>query len=791
MRSPKIFNEVRFELTAGGHQFNVIDFTIDEGFSTPFCGEFKLSNKQRFIHAEDMLNKTCTLKIYQNKTLTRLFSGIIQRFEKGDDTGHETRYNLTIVPAFARFSLRHESRIFQHKSVVNILEVMLKEMRISHYSLRMMNTHAPRDYCVQYRESDLAFLHRILAEEGISYFFEYSEDKHTIIFNDYTPRANNVGVEILYDPSASAMPEHPYIRQFLLQNEIKPTKAVLQDYHFRSPRFTLSNQEIGYEMESQNGDYEHYDYPSRYSFGDNNIGRLFTKARINYLRRDAITALGKGNIAEFIPGFYFELKEQYLEAYNRTWILTHVRHRGTQPQSLEERSSEGAATYYNDFSVMPKDIPWSSTPDPKPQVGGPHVAVVTGPPGEEIYVDEYGRVKVRFKWDRKQTPEPSNDSERTCWLRVSDGWAGAGRGMIALPRVGDEVLVSFLEGDPDQPIITGRTYHSHNRHPYSMPKHKTITGIRTKTHRGEGYNELYFDDENEKQLVRIHAEKDYDLKVKNVKNERIDFDHQVSIGNDERIDIANDRTITVEGEQHYTTKGAHIELREADSSLEIKGDLIEKVAGTHGLRVDGDLTLESKSRLTLKVGGNFVVIDSSGVYIKGPIVTVNSGGTPGDTVVPQVPTILDTAVGEGSAFVASCPLQDTANKSADFAALLESMGIENGEGGANANLRGATNTASSLANLAKNPSSVLGLAGQLTGATELKSLANTANLANRVLTDSLGMIDLAKTLKDNPENLAGLLGILGENSDGSHTRLSNNVGASSLATPEFNPHARS
>lgn len=646
-------NEVRFEFNAGGQALNVISFTIDEGFSTPFCGQFKLSSQQRQINAEDMLNQSGTLKIYQNKKLTRTFSGIIQRFEKGDDTGIETRYNLTLVPSFARFSLRHNSRIFQHKSVTDILELMLKEMRITKYDLRMMNKHEKREYCVQYRETDLDFLHRILAEEGISYFFEYGDDEHIITFNDYTPRSVTAAEDVLYNPSASAMPDKPYIYQFLLQNELKPTHVELVDYNFLAPKFTMSQRDMGYEIETQNGDYDYYDYPARYTKGD--VGRIFSKARVSYLRRDAATALGKGNIAGFMPGFYFEIKDEYLPAYNRDWILTYVRHTGSQPQSLEERSSVGSATYHNEFSVMPKDIPWGPMPEPKPQVGGPNVAVVTGPPGEEIYVDHYGRVKVRFKWDRKQTPEPSNDSEHTCWIRVSDGWAGANRGMIAVPRVGDEVLVSFLEGDPDRPIITGRTYHAHNRHPYSLPKHKTITGIRTQTHRGEGYNELYFDDENEKQLVRIHAEKDYDLKVKNVKNERIDFDHQVSIGNDERIDIANDRTITVEGEQHYTTKGAHIELREADSSLEIKGDLIEKVSGMIGERVEGDLTLESETKITLKIGGSFLVIDHSGVYINGPITTVNSGGTPGDTAKPLDPRVLAAAVGAGEPFVSLDP----------------------------------------------------------------------------------------------------------------------------------------
>lgn len=292
-------NEVRFEFTAGKETLNVLSFTIDEGLSTPFCGKFELSSRQRQINADDMLNMTGTLKIYQNKKLTRIFSGIVQRFEKGDYTGPETRYYLTLVPAFARLSLRHNSRIFQHKSVTDILEVMLKEMRITNYRLRMMNPHEKRDYCVQYRETDLDFLHRILAEEGIAYFFEYEENQHEIVFNDYTPRSTKVQMEgdLLYNPSASAMPDKPYMRHFQLQHEVKPTHVELAEYDFQSPKFLMTHWGMGYETEAQNGTYEYYDYPARYSRRD--VGQTFTKARINYLRQDASTATGKSNLAVF------------------------------------------------------------------------------------------------------------------------------------------------------------------------------------------------------------------------------------------------------------------------------------------------------------------------------------------------------------------------------------------------------------------------------------------------------------------------------------------------------------
>lgn len=304
-----------------------------------------------------MLNMTGTLRIYQHKQLTRVFSGIVQKFEKGDHTGGERRYNLTLVPAFARFSLRYNSRIFQHKPVIDILKLMLKEFRLTNYELRLMNSHEKREFCVQYRETDLDFLYRILAEEGISYFFVYDIDRHTIIFNDYTPRSTSVSGEIIYKPLSTATSEKLYIKQFLLQNELTPTQAELADYNFLSPQFPLTHSELGRTSEIQNGAYEYYDYPGRYLKGD--VGKIFTKARIHYLRRDASTAVGKEDLAQFMPGFYFSINDQYLDRYNQSWLLTQVRHIGEQSQSLEEMSSESRTHYSNEFSVLPLNVPWS------------------------------------------------------------------------------------------------------------------------------------------------------------------------------------------------------------------------------------------------------------------------------------------------------------------------------------------------------------------------------------------------------------------------------------------------
>ncbi|EAW2505814.1 type VI secretion system tip protein VgrG, partial [Salmonella enterica subsp. enterica] len=321
------------------------------------------------------------------------------------------------------------------------------------------------------------------------------------------------------------------------------------------------------------------------------------------------------------------------------------------PQALHGSQGEGT-TLGNRCEVVPADRTWRVAPLPKPRVDGPQSAVVTGPAGEEIFCDEHGRVRVKFRWDRYN---PATEAG-SCWIRVSQAWAGAGFGNLAIPRVGQEVIVDFLNGDPDQPIITGRTYHEDNRSPGSLPGTKTQMTIRSKTYRGSGFNELRFEDATGKEQVYIHAQKNMDTEVLNNRTTDVKVDHTETIGNNQRvtvgtgqtvkvgskkegghdqsITVANDRRITVgndqtvrvkhdrtvsishdeglyvkndrkvrvEGKQEQSTAGDHISLVKGTHSLEVKGDLARKVSGALGIKVEGDIVLESSSRISLKAG---------------------------------------------------------------------------------------------------------------------------------------------------------------------------------------------
>ncbi|EKO3449372.1 type VI secretion system tip protein VgrG, partial [Vibrio fluvialis] len=404
----------------------------------------------------------------------------------GNTGHHHTFYSLTLVPALERLSLRHNSRIFQLNTVPEILSILLQEMGINDYAFALTRDCAQREFCVQYRETDLDFFHRLAAEEGLVYSFIHEEGKHTLIFSDASESLPKLGEPIPYNTLAGGMIESPYISALSVHTQSEVSQTALQDYSFKKPAYSFAQQAVGTEMAYQQPDYEHFDAPGRYK--DDVSGKAFSQIRLDYLRRNAHTATGKSNQPLLRPGVKFDLQEHLDDTLNRDWLVVRVTSQGTQPQVLEEAGGNGATTYANQFSLIPAHRTWRATPQAKPQVDGPMIATVVGPHGEEIFCDEHGRVKLHFPWDRYS----DGDEHSSCWVRVSQGWAGSQYGMIAIPRIGHEVIVSFLNGDPDQPIVTGRTYHATNTAPYTLPDNKTKTVLRTETHQGQGYNELSF-----------------------------------------------------------------------------------------------------------------------------------------------------------------------------------------------------------------------------------------------------------------------------------------------------------
>ncbi|REF27174.1 type VI secretion system secreted protein VgrG [Xenorhabdus cabanillasii] len=635
--------------------FAVVDFSLNEALSTPFRLEATLTCKTPEINFADVLDRNAAFAVHRNGQVERQTTGMITHFSLLSTGRHSSRYHITLQPPLWRTSLRVNSRIFQNQSVVDIVESLLRENGVRNIFFSLGYKHPPREFCVQYDESDLAFIQRLLADEGIFYYFTFDQEQHEqrLVFHDSCLSLNQV-INVPYRSESDATGGTTCIHQFSWSERVGIANITTKDRTFKNPRW---NREFWYEgrhLDNQRilNSYHYYDFPSR--FKDDDLGQRASQYRLEYLRRD--TQLGNGHSDCFAmwPGQLFNLTDHPRETFNDQWQLVQITHSGWQPQADETQSGDGGTWLSNQFTFTTRKNSYRPSPYPKPKMEGPHIATVVGPEGEEIFCDEHGRVRIQFDWDRYGE---FNDRS-SCWVRVSQAWAGQLMGMIAIPRIGHEVLVDFVHGDPDQPIIVGRAYHANNIPPNRLPMAKTQMSIRSKTHKGEGFNELRFEDEKDREEVFIHAQKNLAIQVRNSRGERINYDRTTSIGHDDELVIANNRKVTVEGQQDHKTTGNYLEQIDGDRSLQLKGDLAEKIQGVVSVDAQGDLTLQSGSKITLSVGGNFVVLHAGGIDIKGAAINLNSGGSPGDLLAPANPAILLAAASEGSMFVAHCPMKE-------------------------------------------------------------------------------------------------------------------------------------
>ena len=638
---------MQFTATIGGLPkdfFSVVGFELTERLSGLGFGRLDLASTFSDIAASDVLEQPVDLVVWQHGQPLRRFTGVVNEFARGD-TGHRrTRYEIIIQPPLWRLGLMHNSRIFQTQTTDAIVRTLLEERGIIDTTFDLKRVPQEREYCVQHRETDLSFLERLAAEEGWHYRYSHGdvagEEQPALIIADHHGDAPRL-TEAQYNAKAGGSTQQPAIFRFKYQERVRAASVAMKDYTFKNPAYALMHEHQADKLESQREDYQHYDYPGR--FKADASGQPFTESRLEALRNDATTATGKSNRPDFTVGAKAELTEHDNQTLNREWLFTHVSHKGEQPQALEEEGGSGPTTYHNDFQAIPADRTWRPNPQTLncPIMDGPQIAIVTGPAGEEIHCDEHGRVKVRFPWDRYS----KNDEHSSAWLRVSQGWAGGQYGFMALPRIGHEVIVSFLDGDPDQPIITGRTYHATNTPPYALPEHKTRTILKTQTHKGEGSNELRFEDEADKEQIYIHAQKDLDLLSENNRTEVIKNDSHRTVENNDFSHIKGNEHATVDGEKRQSVGGdcsqsigGTFHQKSGSGTLSEAGTEVHHKAGTK-------VVLDAGAELTISAGGSLLKLDPSGVTLSGPGIKINSGGAPGSgsgasAQMPEPPLIL-------------------------------------------------------------------------------------------------------------------------------------------------------
>ncbi|UUE56045.1 type VI secretion system Vgr family protein [Pectobacterium aroidearum] len=582
--------------------FAVVDFQLSEALNQPFALSLNLASALPGIDFGAVLDQPCELLVWYEGELKRRVNGIISAFAQGDTGFRRTRYQAEVRPALWRLGLRTNARIFQAQKPEVIIGTLLEESGITDYAFALRHDHAPREYCVQYRESDLAFITRLAAEEGLYFFHEFEEGKHRVVFAD-DAGALSKGPELFFNLATQGLSEGDYVRRFRYAEAVSTAEVSLKDYSFKTPAYGLLHSKMSGELAHQRESYQHFDYPGR--FKQDPSGKAFTGYRLDALRANAMTGSGESNAAMLMPGSSFTLTEHPNPTLNSGWQLVAITHSGQQPQALEEESGGEPTTYSNSFEVISAKSTWRADLPYKPMVDGPQIATVVGPAGEEIYCDEYGRIKLQFPWDRYG----ASDDQSSCWVRVSQGWAGGQYGLIAIPRIGHEVIVSFLEGDPDQPIVTGRTFHATNPSPYPLPANKTRTSLRTSTHKGVGFNELRFEDQAGQEEVFIHAQKDMNTVVLNNRSTTVTADHTESVGGNQAVSVVKDQSTEIQGQQSIAvTKNRNTVVDDNDS-----------------LQVKNNIAIQSqKGDILIATDKGFIGIGADGVInIKGTHIVIN------------------------------------------------------------------------------------------------------------------------------------------------------------------------
>jgi type VI secretion system secreted protein VgrG len=599
---------IRIKTALGNDDLLLAGFTARETISEPFEIKVQLFSENGTIDPTTVLRKPATVTVVLATGDIRYFNGVFRDFAQGgfDDRSHLYTYEGTIVPSLWLLSLGWNCKIFQNMAVPDIVQAVLKASGVTSVSLSLNGTYSEREYCVQYRESNLNFISRLLEEEGISYYFVHSESDHKLTLSDSTPSAPSCTEDaVSYSATApEGTPTQSTIWSLSRTDQVFTPKVALTDYYFETPSLSLLDQTQ--TISKNTGPEEKFDYPGGYR--TNSDGTRYGKLRIEELETPAMVVHGESNCASFCSGLQFTMSDHYRDEMNQAYLLLSVAHKATIPNYVGSENEE--FSYENRYQGIPLKVPFRPPRVArKPVVAGSQTAVVVGTSGEEIYVDKYGRVKVQFFWDR----DGKKDENSSCWIRVSQIWAGKNWGWVTLPRIGQEVVVDFLEGDPDRPLIVGRIYNAEQMPPYTLPDKSTQSGIKTRSSKGgsgSNANEIRFEDLSGSEDLFIHAEKDMHSEVEH----------------DDSQLVQNDRTIEVDGKHTETiTKDTTITIKEGNLSLTLnQGNQSTTLdQGNQSTKISlGSASHEAMQQIELKVGQSSIVLTQQGITIKGLMISI-------------------------------------------------------------------------------------------------------------------------------------------------------------------------
>jgi type VI secretion system secreted protein VgrG len=660
-------------------------FTGREGISRLFSFQLDLLSTKESLDFKKIIGQNVTITIELAGGKQRYINGYVSRFAQSGSAKDATRYQMEVAPYLWFLTRIADCRIFQDKTIPQIIEDVFKRRGLTHYKLSLTATYEPREYCVQYRETDFNFVSRLMEQYGIFYYFEHENGKHTVVLADsksvHEPCPGQPSAHYIAGGAAKEIQD--VVTAWQMEQELRTGKYTHTDYNFETPSTNLISDSPTVYKVGPNGSFELYDYPGEYL--KQSQGKDIAKIRMEEEEAGHLVGSGSSDCRSFVTGYKFKLEDYYRDDMNQSYVLTKIQHHASAAGSYSQGSGE-SVHYSNHFTCIPDSVPFRPARiTPKPFVQGPQTARVVGKKDEEIWVDKYGRVRVHFYWDRVG----EGYEKDACWIRVSQPWAGAGWGSMWIPRIGQEVIVDFLEGDPDRPLITGRVYNAEQVVPYTLPDNQTRSTFQSRSSKkGDktNFNEIRFEDKKDSEQVFVNAEKEMDLRVEKESRE--------FVGANRHLIIKAAQQELVEGDKHGHVKGKHFEKIEGDMSLQVNGKQMQKIGGDQSIELDSDrkekvvgnvslhigkdtktkieknvylevgqsrnekigqthameavqtihlkggqtVIIEAGMQLSLKGPGGFVDIGPSGVTIQGTMVLINSGGSagsgPGATIQP-------------------------------------------------------------------------------------------------------------------------------------------------------------
>lgn len=615
-------------------------FSGQEGISRLSNFDLDLLSHDPDIRFEDIIGKRVTLRVTLGSDKKRYFNGFISRFmQTGSDRGL-ANYRATMVPWTWFLTRTSDCRIFQKKTIPDIIEQIFKDLGFTDYKLQLQGSFEPRDYCVQYRETDFNFVSRLMEQYGLLYFFEHEKGKHTLVIaND--PSAHQPCPEqkdAKWEAQGSGALAEDVITSWQWEQTLRPGKYAVTDYNFEAPSTSLDAEMKTTIEVGGNGKFEIYDYPGEYT--KKNEGDTIAKLRMEEEETQYFVVSGTSSCRAFTSGYRFDLKEYVRKDMNRAYLLTSVQHAATVGGTYTTTTvGKDESAYTNSFTCIPHKVPFRPPQStPKPVIQGVQTAVVVGKAGEEIWTDNYGRVKVQFHWDR----EGKFDENSSCWTRVSQNWAGKQWGAMFLPRIGQEVIVEFVEGDPDRPIITGRVYNAEQMPPYPLPGEQTKSTIKSNSSKGGGgSNELRFEDKKGGEEIYLHGQKDWTIAIENDKNQTVGHDESLSVGNNRTKTVGVDQSETIGSNKTIKVGSNHTEAIGANKTMTVGGNHTETISGAEAVTVGMAAAHTVALAKALTIGGAYQVtvgaamnesIGAAKAEEIGAVKSVNVGGNSSENV---------------------------------------------------------------------------------------------------------------------------------------------------------------